>query len=710
MFVSVSKSVLAASMALLMLICSNPTCDAKIKVACVGNSITYGANIANREQNSYPAQLQAYLGQDYEVVNFGVNGHTLLNKGDLPYTASVQYPKSLEFNPDIVLIKLGTNDSKPQNRRYFSDFAADYKALIDSYRNLDSKPEIILLTPIRCFLPEGSEIDSAFIADRIVPAVKQTAYDNDLELINLQYIFGDRWQSHILPDMLHPSAIGAGIMAQKIGDYLIDRIKNTRCATDFPGDRSRGFSFHGFQGYDFTLDDGVECRIVMPRHEAEGKPWVMRARFWGHEPQTDIALLEHGFHIAYCDVADLYGSPKAVDRWNRFHSLLVNQGFSPKATLEGMSRGGLIVYNWAMANPDKVACIYADAPVMSLSSWPLGSGGGSGSPDDAGRMMSAYGFTDASQAESYSTRHITDIARAIASAGIPVLHVVGDADTVVPYNENTLLLEQAMESLGRPIKVIHKPDVGHHPHSLKNPEPIVNFILSATIGKPNHCTHPVPGNEFRQGAGWTEGSEWHSVAEDIMSSIGNRPLKLLLLGNSITQGWGGDRKRVAYKPGKQWMDSRLGTGNWQSAGISGDKTQNLLWRLQGHDYARFRPENVVIAIGVNNLIAGDTADDTAEGIIAVTEAAEKLFPESKIILLGLYPAGRDSSDPIRRKCDSIHNALSAHNFARAIYHNPSGWFVSDDGTIPDSLYSGDYIHFSPEGYRVATDNICRLLD
>lgn len=117
-----------------------------------------------------------------------------------------------------------------------------------------------------------------------------------------------------------------------------------------------------------------------------------------------------------------------------------------------------------------------------------------------------------------------------------------------------------------------------------------------------------------------EGSEWHSVAQDIETTLNERKLKLLLLGNSITQGWGGMRKLVSYKPGKQAMDDALGQGNWESAGISGDRTQNLLWRVRYGNYNRCTPEYVVIAIGINNLVVGqDTADDTAEGIIAVTE-------------------------------------------------------------------------------------------
>lgn len=122
-----------------------------VKIACVGNSITYGAGIANREKNSYPAQLQYYLGENYEIRNFGQNGTTVLTQGDHPYVQTKVYKDSKEFLPDIVLIKLGTNDTKPQNWKYKEQFAKDYQALIDTYRALPSHPQIILLTPVRCF-------------------------------------------------------------------------------------------------------------------------------------------------------------------------------------------------------------------------------------------------------------------------------------------------------------------------------------------------------------------------------------------------------------------------------------------------------------------------------------------------------------------------------------------------------------------------------
>ena len=678
--------------------------DRKLKVACVGNSITFGAGIANRDLNSYPAQLQYFLGDEYEIKNFGVSGTTALSKGDHPYIKTSAFKESQAYLPDIVLIKLGTNDTKPQNWKYKHDFQNDYQKLIDTYRNLSSSPRVILLTPVRCFLPENAGISPKIIEQEIRPVVEQLAWKNRLDIINLFNLFGNQWDASLMPDKLHPSAIGAGRMAKKIGNYL-EEIEQKQIENE-PLTGSP-FNFHGYQGYDLEIDH-IPCKIVKPYVTASGKPWVLRARFWNHEPQTDIALLEHGFHIAYCDVADLYGSEKAIKRWDRFYQYMIRSGFNKKVVLEGMSRGGLIVYNWAAQNPKKVACIYADAPVMDLKSWPMGEGQYEGSETDIQQMLKAYGFKNKEQALAWK-KNPTDHAKKIAKAKIPVLHVVGDADKIVPVAENTAIFEQRMIQYDHPIRVIHKPGIGHHPHSLNNPEQIVRFILNATGFADDVCTHAVPGNEFRSGAGWAAGNEWHSIAQDIENSLDNKDFDFLFLGNSITQGWGGNRKEITYRPGEQVMNQYFGKDTWGNAGISGDKTQNLLWRIQHGNYNRCHPDNVIIAIGINNLIAGDTPEETAQGILAVTGAAQKEFSESRIILLGLYPSGKEANSNIRKKCNRIHELLAEKKWKDVEYINPTNWFTDNNGNIKDGLYIGDYIHLSENGYKIVAEKLKHIL-
>ncbi len=192
-----------------------------VKVACVGNSITYGYLIPDREHNSYPAQLQTLLGDGYEVRNFGRSATTALSKGDRPYRDTEQYRASLEFNPDIVLIKMGTNDSKPRNWQYGAEFETDVQQIIDSYRNLSSRPRVILLTPIRCFMTRENDINDSTITRCIAPAIKRLAKKNKLELIDMYDLFPAPWNPALMPDRLHPSAEGAAMMARRIASRIL---------------------------------------------------------------------------------------------------------------------------------------------------------------------------------------------------------------------------------------------------------------------------------------------------------------------------------------------------------------------------------------------------------------------------------------------------------------------------------------------------------
>ena len=677
----------------------------KIKVACVGNSITYGAYVINREKNNYPAQLQAYLGDKYEVKNFGVSATTALYKGLYPYVDTEKYRESLEYNPDIVIIKLGTNDANERNDAYRSTFPKDYRRLVDEYLNLPSHPQVILLTPVHCFLPSNQD---EVIKAEIIPVIEQTAYERNLDIVNLHNLFGDEWIEFLMPDKLHPSNIGAGMLAQKIYQYIAVEKHDVDIIKNFPLKPVKEFNFHGYKGYEYD-NNGVKYYIVKPHHTAKGNPWIWRARFWGHEPQVDIDLLEQGFHLTYCDVAELFGSPKAVERWDEFYALAVKAGLNQKAVLEGMSRGGLIIYNWATKNPKKVACIYGDAPVMDIKSWPLNWGD---CLDENKRSMSllleAYGFANAEEAMAWNKNPLNH-ARKLAKAKIPMIHVVGDIDEGVPVAENTAIFEREVAKYGHSVHVIHKPNVGHHPHSLNNPEKIVSFILKATGYKRNMCVYPVPGNEYRSAAGWSEGAEWYAVARDIEATLEGRKLKLLMLGNSITQGLGGERQRITSRAGQQAMDEAIGKGAWENAGISGDRTQHLLWRLKNCNYNRCSPEVAVITIGINNINAGDEAKDVAEGIVACAEEARRQLPDTRIILLGLLPAGKPANAWMRRACDEVHAHLKRANIKDVEYINPTSWFTLDNGELNTALYSKDNLHLSAEGYKVWSKKIAELI-
>jgi pimeloyl-ACP methyl ester carboxylesterase/lysophospholipase L1-like esterase len=225
--------------------------------------------------------------------------------------------------------------------------------------------------------------------------------------------------------------------------------------------------------------EGRPALLVLPKSAAPGKPWIWRTEFFGHEPQADIALLKKGFHVAYLDMQNLYGAPVALEAMDRFHAHLTEaHGLSSKVVLEGFSRGGLYAFNWGARRPEFTAGIYVDAPVCDFKSWPGGKGKGPGSAGDWQRLLKAYGFKNEEEAQAWKLNPVDNL-EPLAKAEVPVFAVIGAADEVVPVEENIDLLEKRLKGLGGSIEVIRKPGGKHHPHSLKDPTPIVDFAIKA---------------------------------------------------------------------------------------------------------------------------------------------------------------------------------------------------------------------------------------
>ena len=269
---------------------------------------------------------------------------------------------------------------------------------------------------------------------------------------------------HAAPSQAQQAHLSKVVCVPEAANYSI--------AGKLPANVTTG-NFHGYTAYDFMLN-GRRCKIVVPKQADAGHHWAWRMEFFGHEPQTDLALLGKGFHIAYIDTYGLNGSPLAMPHWEALYDFAVKAGLHPKPVMLGFSRGGLYAYNWAVAHPDRVGCIYGDAPVMDIRSWPGGKGKGKGSPSDWKNTLSQYGLTEETAAKWQGPLDHLD---RLVKAKIPIIHVVGDADTVVPVAENTAILEERYRKLGGTVQVIHKPGCDHHPHSLPNPAPMVQFIM-----------------------------------------------------------------------------------------------------------------------------------------------------------------------------------------------------------------------------------------
>ena len=188
----------------------------KIKVACVGNSITYGTGVADREVNAYPVKLQGMLGDAYEVGNFGKPGATLLNKGHRPYTQQQEYKDALAFAGDIVVIHLGINDTDPRNwPNYRDEFIGDYRSLMQSFREVNPKVRFLLarMTPLsdRHWRFESGTRDWH---EEIQTAIECIAKAEGVQLIDFHeplYPY-----PYLLEDAVHPNAEGAAILAKTV--------------------------------------------------------------------------------------------------------------------------------------------------------------------------------------------------------------------------------------------------------------------------------------------------------------------------------------------------------------------------------------------------------------------------------------------------------------------------------------------------------------
>jgi lysophospholipase L1-like esterase len=194
------------------------TFAAPTKIACIGDSITEGAGLGNASLESYPARLQRLLGtNNFTVRNFGVSGRTLLKKGDFPYWKEAAFTNSQNFGPDIVIIQLGTNDGKPYNWKYGTNFVSDYKDMISTYAALPSAPRIFLCTPCTAFRTGAFDINPGTVRTNIVPAVRALVTELALPLIDLHTrLTNSTW----FPDNIHPNSKGAAAMAAVMYENL----------------------------------------------------------------------------------------------------------------------------------------------------------------------------------------------------------------------------------------------------------------------------------------------------------------------------------------------------------------------------------------------------------------------------------------------------------------------------------------------------------
>jgi lysophospholipase L1-like esterase len=579
-----------------------------IKVACIGNSITFGAGIKKREKNAYPPQLGKMLGKGYEVRNYGFSGRTLLSKGDYPYMAEKMFFEAINWKPEMVIIMLGTNDSKPQNWKFKAEFEADYNKLITAFDTLSSKPKIYLVKVVPVFKTRWG-INDSVVRKELNPLIEKIAKENKLPLINLYApLLG---KGSLFPDDIHPNTEGSALMAKIIYDAI-------------SGEPEKRFDekilWHGFDKQEFDFNER-KAYIVIPKKALAGKPWVWRARFPNWHIQTDSILLSEGYHIAYINTNNMYGSPDAVQVWNHFYKYLVDKyGFNEKVSLEGVSRGGLYVYNWAKANPEKVNCIYAEAPVCDFTSWPGGFGTGKGSKGDWKKLKKEYGFKSDAEAKAYTDKPIDKLEQ-LAKAKVPVLHMIGLNDKVVPLEENTMVLINRYIKLGGIAKVVPctegKQDLWGHHFVIETPQLAADFIKYHTK-LPKADLNPSAYHYIRGG-----------LKNSFIKFEQKKKVRVAFLGGSITYN-GGWRDSLM-----QYMQKRFPETEFEfiAAGIPSFGSTEDVFRMKRDILSKGNIDLLFVEAAVNDGRKGRSPEEIKRSMEGIVRNVRSLNPTSDIVFM-----------------------------------------------------------------------------
>ncbi len=202
---------------------------ARIRVACVGDSITCGVGVDNPALNSYPAQLNRMLGDKWEVGNFGVSARTLLNQGDFPYQKEPALQVALAFHPKVVVILLGANDSKPQNWRFKDAFVPDYRELIGKFKALPEHPKIFICRPTPAPGSGNFGINEPVLQEEL-KLIDSIAKTEKVKIIDLHQALAGK--DELIPDRVHPNAAGATLMAKTVYKALTGRKFAEKTAPD----------------------------------------------------------------------------------------------------------------------------------------------------------------------------------------------------------------------------------------------------------------------------------------------------------------------------------------------------------------------------------------------------------------------------------------------------------------------------------------------
>ena len=454
----------------------------------------------------------------------------------------------------------------------------------------------------------------------------------------------------------------------------------------------------GFKRKYFKFN-GRAAFITVPEKELEGRPWVWNARFPNWHTETDSMLVEQGFYIAHIDTNNLYGSPKAMKIWDTFYEYLINEkGFNAKVSLEAVSRGGLFVYNWAKNNSDKVNCIYAESPVCDFKSWPAGFGDGVGGKEDWKQLKAVYGFQNDKEAKEYLNNPIDNL-ESLAKAKIPIFHMIGLNDRVVPADENTLVLVDRYLKLGGAATVVpctlgEQTLKGHH-FPVETPKLAADFIVYNTkLPKPKLVS-----------------SEYHEQGMGLKNSFIKfdkmKTGRVAFLGGSITynHGW---RDSISNYLIRRFPETKF---EFIAAGIPSTGSTPAAFRLERDILSKGAIDLLFEEAAVNDSSNGRSNEEQVKAMEGIVRHAKQANASVDIVVMHFV----DPSKIKEYREGKVPAVIRNHN--RVVdYYNISSINLAKE--VTDRIDAGEFnwesdfknLHPSPFGQSIYAHSMIEFLD
>ncbi len=452
----------------------------------------------------------------------------------------------------------------------------------------------------------------------------------------------------------------------------------------------------GFKRFDFSLA-GKNAWLIFPDKALPGNPWIWRARFPGWHTEADSILVAEGFHLAYINTNNQYGSPKAVQAWDDMYAHVTRHyNLDRKVALMGVSRGGLFVYNWAKKNPEKVHCIYAEAPVCDFKSWPMGTNG-KRSNQDWERLKAEYGFTSDEEAMAYQDNPIDNL-MPLAKAKIPIMHMIGLQDKIVPPEENTYVLVNRYIRLGGMATVVPCTEgqqklEGHH-FDIETPRYVADFIKYHSLQN-----LPLDAANYHQMAGGLQNSKIWFERE--------KTGRIAFLGGSITYNGGWRDSLMAY------FQQRFPETEFEfiAAGIPSMGSTPSAFRLERDVLSKGKIDLLFVEAAVNDDTNGRTAKEQIRAMEGIVRHLRYANPAADIVMMHFVDPGkmRDYREGRTPEVIVNHNKVAGHYDIPTINLAKE---VTDRIDHSEFTWEDDFknLHPSPFGQGIYAHSMIRLLE